>query len=102
MSDAGFHLDLESNNADCGDLIDLMKPEREPSTILFFWQSDLSRTGFEGLPLCLANIDFDMPWLRGAFLFPRQGKRLGKTVGKNLGEKLRGTSCEKNFDVLAA
>ena len=35
MHDAGFHLDLESNNADCGDLIDLMKPEREPSTIFF-------------------------------------------------------------------
>ena len=35
VHDTGFHLDLESNNADCGDLIDLMKPEREPSTILF-------------------------------------------------------------------
>ena len=43
MHDTGFHLNLESNNADCGDLIDLMKPEREPSTILF-WQRDLSRT----------------------------------------------------------
>ena len=34
MYDASFHFDLESNNADCGDLIDPMKPEREPSTIL--------------------------------------------------------------------
>ena len=33
--DTGFHLDLESNNADSGDLIDLMEPEREPSTIPF-------------------------------------------------------------------
>ena len=36
MHDTGFHLDLESNNADSGGLIDLMKPEREPSTIPFF------------------------------------------------------------------
>ena len=34
--DAGFHLDLKSNNADCGGLIDLMTPELEPSTIIFW------------------------------------------------------------------
>ena len=34
MNDTGFHVDLELNNAECEDLIDLMKPEREPSAIL--------------------------------------------------------------------
>ena len=70
MYDAGFHLDLESNNADCGDLIDLMKPEREPSTILFLATGPVKDKGFEGPPLCLANIDLDMPWLGEPFCIP--------------------------------
>ena len=57
--DTGFHLDLESNNADCGDLIDLMKPEREPSTILCFGNVTCQRQRFSGPPLCQANIDLE-------------------------------------------
>ena len=54
--DAAFRLDLESNNADCGDLVDLMKPEslREggPSTILFFGNVTCQGQRFSGtIPL---------------------------------------------------
>ena len=59
----GFPVDLESNNADCGDLIDLMKTEREPSTILCLDDVTCQGHRFSGTTPCLANIDLDTPLL---------------------------------------
>ena len=64
-----------------------MKPGRERAIHHPFYR------GFEGPPLCLANIDLDMPCLGGAFCTPgteMSGKTVGKTVWKTEGNFVRG------------
>ena len=61
-----------------------------------FWQPVKDR-GFQGPPLCLVNIDLDMPWLGGTFCLPST-ETSGKTVGKTEGNfvwKCRHFGCVK-------
>ena len=85
MHDTGFHFGMESNNADCGNLIDLMEPKREPSTILFS-----GNVTCQGQRLWMTTLLFGEYWfgyalVRGNFFFPGT-ETCGKTVGKPWGK----------------
>ena len=101
MYDTGFHLDLESNNADCGDLIDLMKPEREPSTILFFGNMTCQGQRFWGTTPLSGEYWLRYALVRGSVLVSQARKNVWDKRGENLGENW-GEFRVKNFGVLAA
>ena len=71
-----------------------MKPEREPSTILFFGNMTLSRTEVLRDHPFVWRILIGYALVRGSLFVSQARKRLGKPWGKPWG-KLRGTSCEK-------
>ena len=71
-----------------------MKPEREPSTILFFGNMTCQGQRFWGTTPLSGEYWFGYALVRGSLFVSQARKRLGKLWGKPWGE-LRGISCEK-------